>query len=547
VAGARPRPTLLALALAIVAFALYARTAGFGFVEFDDPAYVRDNAHLEHGLTGASLRWALTSTAYQYNWHPLTWLSHALDVTLFGGDPGPMHLVNAGLHALATALLFLALCALTARTWPSALAAALFALHPLRVESVARIAQRKDVLAGVFFAATLLAWAAYVRAPSVRRRFGVALAPAAGLMSKPTLVTLPGVLLLLDFWPLGRLGGAPPEPGARALPRVRARRVLLEKLPLVALCAGAAALTLLAQTEGGAVRAALPLGARLSNALVAYVGYLGAYLVPRGLAVLVPHPALVDPQASHAVAALGAGLLLAAGLVLAWRARQRAPWLGVGACWFLGVLVPMIGLVQVGNQAHADRYAYLSMIGVEIALAWSAAALWDARPAWRPGVLGLALGWPLLLGALTTRQLSFWRDSEALFEHALAVTEGNFVIENQLGLALVRERRIEEAAPHFAAAAHLRPGFYEAELNLGKAHALLGALEPAQAALERALAARPTSTEARLSLAEIVLRRGDAARADALLAEALEHEPRLADDARARRLGQQIAARLEGE
>jgi tetratricopeptide (TPR) repeat protein len=529
---ARPRPQLVALVLALLALGVYARTLGFPYVELDDPGYVRDNPHLADGLTWASARWALTSTAYQYNWHPLTWLSHALDVEIFGPTPGPRHLENAVLHSLTTALLFLALVALGARPWPSAWAAALFAVHPVRVESVAWIAQRKDVLAGLFFATTLLLYARYVRAPSAGRMALLAASLAAGLASKPTLVTLPGLLLLLDLWPLGRLGREP------------LRRLIGEKLPLFALAAAGVGLTLLAQESGGAVKE-VALTTRLVNAGESVGAYLWTFLVPRDLAVFYPHPALARPGSGSPAAALGIVALAGLGLFLAWRLRARAAFLFVGTAWFLGVLVPMLGLVQVGFQARADRYAYLAQFGLELVVAFGAAEFVRFRPAWRAPLAALALAWLTGLAWLTTRQLGHWRDSEALFRHALAVTHENFVAHNNLGLVLARARRFEEAAQHFEAARNARPGFFEAELNLGLAREALAEPEAALAALACAAALRPESSSAHLAMARVYLAEARPREADAALARALELEPALADDPRARALGLELARQLE--
>ncbi len=532
-APSRPRAWLVALLLFGATLALYARTAGFPFIEFDDPGYVRDNPHLAQGLTSETLSWACTSAGYQYNWHPLTWLSHALDVQLFGLDAGRHHLVNALLHALNAALLFLALRALTARAWPSALAAALFALHPLRVESVAWVAQRKDVLAGTFFCLALLAYARHARAPSAARLACVALAFAAGLMAKPTLVTLPCLLLVLDVWPLGRLRPAA-GPSLGQLAR--------EKLPLFALSLVSIVLTLVAQGAGGALRVSIALPERLANAALGYLVYVRQALWPAGLAVLYPHPALAEPPRSQLLA--GAGALLALAL-LTWgalRARRRRPWLLLGWCWFLGLLVPMIGLVQVGNQAHADRYAYLALIGLELALSWSVAELVSARRMLvAPVLAGL-----VALALVSARQIGFWRGSEALFEHALEVTDQNFVVHNNLGLVL-GERDLDAALRHFESAAAIRPGFFEAELNIGKARYQRAEFVLALGAFERAVAVRPESGEAHLLLALVLAREGSLERADAELARALECAPTLAGDARARSLGAELLERLGDE
>jgi tetratricopeptide (TPR) repeat protein len=529
-APSRPRAWLVALLLIGATLALYARTASFPFIEYDDPGYVRDNPHLAQGLTSEAVRWAFTSAGYQYNWHPLTWLSHALDVRFFGLDAGKHHLVNALLHALNAALLFLALRALTGRAWPSALTAALFALHPLRVESVAWIAQRKDVLAGTFFCLTLLAYARHARAPSAGRMASVALALAAGLMAKPTLVTLPCLLLLLDVWPLGRW---------RTSGEPRPRTLVLEKLPLFALSLASSVLTLLAQGAGGALRVSIALPERLANAALGYLAYVRQAFWPAGLAVLYPHPALAEPPRSQLLAGAGAVLVLALLTWGTWRERSRRPWLLVGWCWFLGLLVPMIGLVQVGNQAHADRYAYLALTGLELACAWSVAEFLGARTARVAPVL-VAL---LALALVSARQLGFWRDSEALFGRALAVTEENFVAHNQLGLAL-GEKDLDQALAHFEAAAALRPGFFEAELNTGKARYRKGEVAAARGAFERAVVARPQEGEAHLLLALVLAREQDFERADAELARALECAPALAGDTRARDLGRELLRRM---
>ncbi len=532
-ASPRPRPWILALLLFGAALALYARTAAFPFVEYDDPAYVRDNPHLAAGLTPASVTWALTSTDYQYNWHPLTWLSHALDIELFGFAAGRHHLVNALLHALNAALVFLAFRALSARTWPSLGVAALFALHPLRVESVAWIAERKDLLAGTFLALTLLAHARHARAPSRRSLAWVALALAGGLMAKPTLVTLPFVLLLLDVWPLGRTGayGATSE---RSCPHTTVRALWIEKLPLFALSLGAIVLTLLAQQRGGAFRAELALSARVENALLGYWTYLAQFLWPVDLAVFYPHPALVTPERARLAAAAAAALGLVLLLALAWRLRRRAPWIPVGLCWFLGMLVPMSGLLQVGYLAHADRYAYLAQLGLELALVWSVAEF--VKPAWRPVAVGVAALALCALALRTWDQIGVWRDSRTLFEHALATTEHNFVAHNNLGLVLARAGEEDEALVHFEAACAALPGFHEAEFNAGYTRYRRGEHALARAAFERALAARPENAEAHLYLGATLAREGDLAGAAAALEAALRLEPALRDDARAQGL-----------
>ncbi len=532
-AQARAREALAALALFAGTLALYAETGSFEFVAYDDPGYVTENPVVSRGITGAGARWAFTSTSYQYNWHPLTWLAHMLDVDLFGLDAGKHHLVSAGLHALNAALLFLAFRALTAAFWPSLLAAALFAVHPLRIESVAWVAERKDVLAGAFFCLTLLAYARHARSPSPGRYSLVALLLACGLLAKPTLVSVPLVLFLLDWWPLGRLLG-----GSR-------RAVFLEKLPLLGLSLASAAITLVAQHGGGAVSTGIPLGARVGNAVVAYVAYLGKALWPEGLAVFYPHPAIVQPERSRFLPILFSLLVLALASVLAWRLRRRAPWLIVGWLWYLGMLVPMIGLVQVGDQALADRYAYLPLIGITVAFSWTASELVRVRPAVRWTTAGVSAA---LVGAcvlVSARHLSVWRDSRTLFEHALLVTDRNYVAHASLGKVLGDAGRLDEALEHFERSRAILPGFFQAQLNAGKARYKRGELDLARAAFENCVRLRPESAEAHFDLAIVLARLGDFEAADRHLAEALRLDPAYADDPSFRVARSALDARLD--
>jgi tetratricopeptide (TPR) repeat protein len=536
VSPGRPRRDgWIALALFGAAFALYARAGAFDFVEYDDPGYVRDNVHIAHGLDGASFRWAWTSAGYQYNWHPLTWLSHALDVELFGLEAGPHHLVNAALHGLGSAFLYLALAALTGARLASACAAALCAFHPLRVESVAWIAERKDVLAALFFALALWAYARHARAPGPGRLALVALALAAGLAAKPTLVTAPLLFLALDAWPLGRIRRGAPFPWA----------VVREKLPLLALSLASALVTLHAQRAGGALKTA-PLAARLVNAVIAYAATLADAAWPTGLACFYPHPGLVAPERSRLLSFSAALALCAALTVLAWRTRRSRPWIALGWGWFLVALLPMIGLVQVGSQARADRYATLALVGPALALAWSIRALACARARLHPWLALLAAVWLALLAALSFRQLGFWRDSETLFTRALAVTERNFAAHNNLGVARARAGDLDGALAQFEAAAEAWPDFHEAWLNAGIARYRRAELEPARAALERALDLWPASREGRVHLVATLARLGEFARAGAELELGSRLDPGFDTDPRVQELGRRLAARREG-
>ena len=400
---------------------MYAQVGGFGFVNFDDPDYVAENPHVRGGITADGVRWAFTS-GDAANWFPLTRLSHMLDVELFGLRAGWHHLVNVLIHALAALLLFGFLNRATQARWPSALAAFLFALHPLHVESVAWIAERKDVLSALFW---FLALWAYVRG----RKWLVLAAFCLGLMAKLMIVTLPFVLLLMDVWPLRR---------------PRAASLIWGKLPLFALSAAAAVATYLVQRESGAVQALeqFPLGLRIENALVTYLVYLLRTIWPARLAAFYPYPAHIPLWQAALAAAPLAGITAA---VL--RLRRDRPYLAVGWLWFLGTLVPVIGLVQVGAQARADRYMYVPMAGLAIMLSWGIAELqWKWAPATAATFVAVCM-------ALTAVQAGYWRSSETLFGHALDVTEGNYLAHHNLGVALAEDpSRTSEAIAQYQAA-----------------------------------------------------------------------------------------------
>lgn len=399
----------LSLSLAAATLLLYGRTAGYPFINYDDHAYVTDNPHVTQGLTWENLGWAFRS-GYAANWHPLTWVSHQLDVQLFGMKAGAMHLVSALFHAGNAALLLLVFFRLTGAVGRSAMVAALFAWHPAHVESVAWIAERKDVLSLFFWLLTMLAYQRYATLPGLRRYLLVALFLTLGLMAKPMVVTLPCVLLLLDYWPLQR----PRQVG----------RLLLEKLPLLALSAAASAITFLVQRTGGAVVSLQgePLASRLGKALFAYCFYLGKIFWPAEL--FVPYWDDFELTALP-LAAAALGLILLTGAALRYRAR--CPYLLVGWLWFLGTFVPVIGIVQVGSQSAADRYTYIPSIGLFIAVTWGAADL-AARGRAPRSLVGA--GAAAVLGAcvfLAFRQIGYWRNSETLFQHTLALDPPNLI------------------------------------------------------------------------------------------------------------------------
>ncbi|MGI8438350.1 MAG: tetratricopeptide repeat protein [Chthoniobacterales bacterium] len=480
-------------------FAVYAQVAGHQFISFDDNEYITANPIVARGLTGAGLLWAFT-TFHAGNWHPLTWLAHMFDSQLFGLWAGGHLLVNVAVHTASVLLLFWFLRRATGAKWPSACVASLFALHPLHVESVAWAAERKDTLAAFFGLLTLLAYLRYTERASPGRYVLVGALFALGLMAKPMLVTWPFVMLLLDYWPLRRLTTL-----AAVGPRLR------EKVPLFALSAAAIVATLVAQTHGYAIRALseASIGLRLANAIVSYAKYILAIFWPNDLAVYYPFP--VDGLPAWQV--WGAFVLLAvftAGAV--WNTRSR-PYLLVGWLWFVGTLVPVIGLVQVGGQAMADRYAYLPSIGLFLALVFGLAEL---AVRWRPGrgIVGAAAAFVLVgCAAATAKQVGYWRDSETLFQHALAVTKENFVMEYNLGCALGQQGRYAEAIEHFDVFLRADPKFSEALLNKGIALAGLGRHAEALPYLERAAHAEPDSilAHSQLALTAAALDRGEEA------------------------------------
>ena len=507
-------PAVLLVALTAAA---YAPIRGAGFVNYDDDVYVVGNPHVAEGLSAENTAWAFTSFAAG-NWHPLTWLSHQADSALFGLMPAGHHLTSVVLHAANAVLVLVVLFTLTGARWRSGIVAALFAVHPLNVESVAWVAERKNVLSTLFWLAGMWAYARYVRLPSRRRYAGVALCLALGLMSKPMVVTFPFVLLLLDWWPLRRW--TPGRPGAGR----RARDLAREKLPLFALVAAASAVTVLAQDREGAVTALhqFTAGERIANALVSYLAYLGAMVWPVGLAVFHPHP--VDRIGVWT--ALRALALLAALTALAWRARHAAPAVPVGWLWYLGTLVPVIGLVQVGSQAWADRYAYVPLLGIFIALVWGLGALAGRRaPLLAPAAVAVLLA----LLALSRAQVARWESTFTLFEHAVRVTERNFVAHTNLAAALAEKGDLAAAERHSREALRLEPHFWPARAGLGVILERQGRLAEALEQQREALRLRPGSAEAYVRVAGLEGRLGHIREAQAGFADALRLAPRNAD------------------
>ncbi|MCE9524731.1 MAG: tetratricopeptide repeat protein, partial [Planctomycetales bacterium] len=458
------------------------------FVDFDDGPMIVDNVNIRNGFTLDGIQYAFTEP-HLGNWQPLTSLSHMLDCQLFGVErPGLHHLISLGLHVLSALLLCEALRRMTGDLWPSALVAALFAVHPLRVESVAWAAERKDVLSGFFAMLMLLSYVGYSRRPGVRRYLVVCIAFVLGLISKPMLVTFPFVLLLLDWWPLRRCSFMAPvasiaHKAGEIFPAQRTSWVLLEKLPLLAAAMVVGCLTILVQGAAGADTSleALPLKWRMVNAVLAYVMYLWKTVWPTKLAVLYPHPGMVSTAewGDWLYPAIAATLLLISVSYCAVRYGKRYPYILVGWLWYLGMLVPVIGLIQVGVQAYADRYTYLPLIGVYLIIAWGARDVIAQWPRAKYTVAALGTSWLIVIIVLTRIQVGYWHDSKSLFEHTLSVTSNNYTVHNNLGNVLSRLGKDELAIKHFQEAVRLKGDYAEAHNNLGNVLDKLGRTQEA--------------------------------------------------------------------
>jgi tetratricopeptide (TPR) repeat protein len=473
---------LMAAMLALVTIALYWPALSYDFVSYDDPEFVTANPHVQGGLNWEEAKWAFCNTEQAAYWAPLMWLSHMLACQFFGLNPWGHHLINVLLHATNTALVFLVFRRMTGATWRSLILAALFGWHPLRVESVAWVTERKDVLSTLFWMLALWAYAEYVEAAQVRHSRsklwdGAALAMfVLGLMSKPMLVTLPCVLLLLDYWPLERFKHR------------RARQLVTEKTPFFVLALVASVVTFVVQNHGGAVAGGekLPLGARGGNALISYCRYMEKMFWPTDLAVFYPHPGYW-PMGK----VLLAGCLILGISVLLLVQRRRFPFMLMGWLWYCGTLLPVIGLVQSGDQAMADRFTYVPSLGVLIPAIWGA---YELTKRWRYPMIALsAAGLAVIVVclAVTRQQLTHWEDTEALFRHALKVTKSNYIAHVSLGIELVRKGQIDEAISQYQEVIRLKPDFALAHNNLGFALLRKGQVDEAISQYQEAILLRP--------------------------------------------------------
>jgi len=574
----------ICLCIALLTFAVYGQVKNHAFVDFDDYEYITENPHVRSGLTTENIVWTFASY-HSNNWHPLTWISHMADVQFFGLNPAGHHLVNVFFHILNTILLLLLLRRLTGALWPSAFAASLFALHPLHVESVAWAAERKDVLSTLFWILTTWMYVRYTEKPDWKRYSMIMLFFTLGLMSKQMLVTLPFVLILLDYWPLRRIDGKGEQKRGTgeswpvaARQRAPLSRLILEKVPLFALALIAGVIVFYVQQQSGVLYSLtpFPLQIRLENALVSYVGYIGKMLWPVNLAVFYPHPL-------HGLAlwkVLGAaGLLLAVSAGIIWKGR-RCPYLITGWFWYLGTLVPVIGLVQVGVQAMADRYTYVPLIGIFIMIAWggrdlaaflagqqvpgakcdnqAGSGLSPKKPEKKKKrklgagshfsendvhpspisalpqaellfpvriVFVLATAVLIILGMLTWKQVGYWRDNITLYEHAARVVPDNYWAYNNLGAALASRGEIDAAMTWFAESLKIMPYYPGANQNMAAALYKQGRYGEAVPLLERALKLQPRNPDLQITLGAVLLKMNRNAEAAARFQEALRLRP----------------------
>jgi len=529
--GERLWVAVIYVVLALVTFVAFEQVRHNGFVDYDDNRYVTENPLVNSGITAESVTRAF-STTHASNWYPLTWLSHMLDCQFFGLRPYWHHLVNLLLHIANSLLLFWILRRMTGAIWRSAFVVTLFAVHPVHVESVAWVAERKDVLSGLFWMLTIAVYIRYAERPSIRWYLAVFLSLCLGLMAKPMLITLPFVLCLLDYWPLGRLQSH--RPGVNEAPmqcesskpsrgRVRVSYLLVEKIPLFVVVAIISGVTFISQRSGGALAdmEKLSIAGRLSNAGVSYIRYILKMLYPTRLAVFYPHPLSGVALWQWAISFL---LLIAVSILLLYTLR-RWKYLAVGWLWYLGTLVPVIGLVQVGSQAMADRYAYLPSIGFFIMIAWTAGEIIAKL---RLRKIEVAISAAIVLSVLvvcTRMQVKHWQNDLTLFGHAARVTRNNYIMHNSYGVALQKIGRLDEAVRQFNKALQIKPEYFHARNNLGNAFLKQGRINEVIASFTELLDGEATHVSVYSNLGRAYARIGQLGSAIELFQKALEIEP----------------------
>lgn len=529
---------LISALLSICVLLVYGQVGEFEFMRYDDDLYVAKNTYLSYGIGLQGIIWAFTSFVAG-NWHPMTMLSFLLDWKWFGMNAGGYHLINLVIHLMSGIFLFFVFERMTGHLWRSALLAAFFLIHPVHVESVASIAGRKDVLSGLFWMLTLWAYLRYISKPEKRRYFIVVLSFLLGVMSKATFVTLPFVLLLLDYWPLGRMSfdskGYLPNAGEltekllldpiafqRNIKKTSLGKLILEKVPLMLISALTLILSFKAQAAAGAISSLddLSLGPRLANGLISYVRYIAKAFYPIDLSFFYPHPH-TWPN-GHI---LLAGILLIAICIWVWHERRARPYLVVGWFWFVGVLVPMIGILQVGSQAMADRYMYLPLIGLSIMVIWRCEELLHGRLYLRKLFAVTSSLILIFLMLLSYRQTQYWRDSNALFTHAIEVTEGNYLAHGNWGAVLMEQKKYDEAVMHFEEALRNKPNYVQAKNNLGEIRMIQGKVTEAETIFREITRIQPRYVRARRNLCDLLQRTGRTKESLSCYKEALNLTP----------------------
>lgn len=515
--------------LILACVAIYGRTLTHDFISYDDPSYVTQNHLIKQGITSEGLRNAFT-TPHSYNWHPLTTLSHMLDCQLFGSERAAgHHAVNLVLHTASAIVLFLVLRQMSGSLWPSALVAALFAVHPLGVESIAWISERKNVLSTLLWFVTMAAYVRYMRRSTVGNYLLIAISMALGMMSKQMLVTLPCTLLLLDYWPLERIQFGSEHARDRKQSSKTAWALVVEKIPLFAISMLGSALVLWAQGHTQISLDTLPLAARIENSLITYVAYMGKFLWPAGLIVYYPlRTANLSPDemvsALFPAAALS-GLVLLVISAVCIRQRLKRPYLIVGWLWYLGTLVPVIGIVQVGHQSMADRYTYVPLVGIYIMLAWLAAEFVEKHETARTWIVGAVAVWLLVLSAVAFKQVGYWQDSKTLFTHVLNVNEDNAIAQHAIAESLYDEGEYEQAEYHIKRAIELRPSEPRPYVSLGYVYYRQRKFGPALENFNRGISIHPRHAFAFNGRGLVYLSVGQFDKARADLERALELEP----------------------
>ena len=498
------------LLLILATFAVYLQIQDHEFIYFDDDLYITNNLNVQAGLTSESIKWAFTTSHPPY-WHPMTWLSHMLDYQLFGLHPKGQYLTNLFLHISSVLILFIVLLRMTGALWQSGFVAAMFAIHPLNVESVAWIAERKNVLSTLFWLMTIWAYICYAQRPTIKRYGLVFLFFSLGLMSKPMLATLPFVLLLLDYWPLRRFQFEQEIDHTETLEintakKSRAFRLVLEKTPLFVLTIGLSIVTVRLQKIAGAITSldVFPLQARITNATVSYLEYLGKMIWPSELSILYPHPGNALPLWQGVLC----GMVLVGITIFSIKLIRKAPYFAVGWFWYLGTLVPVIGIVQVGVQAMANRFAYIPLIGIFIIVAWGVPEL-ISKWRYKEKILSVSVGIIILTLLITTwREVSYWKNSITIFKHAIRVTDKKYPtfarIHNNLGVNLSAEEKNDEAISNYKMAIKIKPDFAGAYFNLGKALSAEGEYEEAISNYKTAIKIKPDFTDAHYNLGNVL-------------------------------------------